>query len=243
MSAPPRPSSSVRHLSQAGVNISPPAVLPQYPPSSYPPRTPSVPQAPSASEVRHAPSSVMNGHGAPPPDTHRHFRGPNRGDDEPPQPSGSQAPPTPAPTGEMKVQKKRARRPSTSQMPPQSPSSPKLDGGLPSVLVREKKQKACANCRRAKLKCIVETDGTDCVRCKARKERCIFYPRSHVGLSWVTFSAQLIGVGRGLAADPYDGCLLRHQPPCSPLRRRTSYAPPPHRTAGHPAVRSWTRKL
>jgi hypothetical protein len=47
------------------------------------------------------------------------------------------------------------------------------------VLVREKKQKACANCRRAKLKCIVEGDG-DCVRCKARKEKCVFYPRSHV---------------------------------------------------------------
>lgn len=52
--------------------------------------------------------------------------------------------------------------------------------GLPSVLVREKKQKACANCRRAKLKCIVEGNETDCVRCRARKERCIFYPRGHV---------------------------------------------------------------
>jgi len=50
----------------------------------------------------------------------------------------------------------------------------------PSILVREKKQKACANCRRAKLKCIVENNEADCVRCRARKERCVFYPRGHV---------------------------------------------------------------
>jgi hypothetical protein len=50
----------------------------------------------------------------------------------------------------------------------------------PSILVREKKQKACANCRRAKLKCIVENNEVDCVRCRARKERCVFYPRGHV---------------------------------------------------------------
>lgn len=66
------------------------------------------------------------------------------------------------------------------------PPSPKgkdradSDGGLPAVLVREKKQKACANCRRAKLKCIVESGQTDCVRCRARTEKCVFYPRSHV---------------------------------------------------------------
>jgi hypothetical protein len=50
----------------------------------------------------------------------------------------------------------------------------------PAVLIREKKQKACANCRRAKLKCIVDDGETDCIRCKARKEKCVFYPRGHV---------------------------------------------------------------
>jgi hypothetical protein len=53
----------------------------------------------------------------------------------------------------------------------------------PAVLIREKKQKACANCRRAKLKCIVDDGETDCIRCKARKEKCVFYPRGHV--SWL----------------------------------------------------------
>lgn len=59
-----------------------------------------------------------------------------------------------------------------------SPNGDKKDPH--SILVREKKQKACANCRRAKLKCIVEENESDCVRCRARKERCIFYPRGHV---------------------------------------------------------------
>ena len=52
----------------------------------------------------------------------------------------------------------------------------------PSVLTREKKQKACANCRKAKLRCIMDDGETDCVRCKSRKEKCVFYPRSQVSL-------------------------------------------------------------
>ncbi|BEI84348.1 hypothetical protein CcaverHIS002_0409520 [Cutaneotrichosporon cavernicola] len=59
------------------------------------------------------------------------------------------------------------------------PPRKKIKDELPSVLVREKKQKACANCRRAKLKCIVNDDFTECVRCLSRKERCVFYPRGH----------------------------------------------------------------
>nr|XP_019049434.1 hypothetical protein I302_03223 [Kwoniella bestiolae CBS 10118]OCF28364.1 hypothetical protein I302_03223 [Kwoniella bestiolae CBS 10118] len=49
---------------------------------------------------------------------------------------------------------------------------------VPSVLTREKKQKACTNCRKAKLKCILEQGSQECVRCKVRKEKCIFFPRS-----------------------------------------------------------------
>ncbi|KAK8866107.1 hypothetical protein IAR55_001258 [Kwoniella newhampshirensis] len=47
-----------------------------------------------------------------------------------------------------------------------------------AVLIREKKQRACSNCRKTKLKCVVEAGETVCVRCKAREERCVFYPRS-----------------------------------------------------------------
>ncbi|ORX37401.1 hypothetical protein BD324DRAFT_626030 [Kockovaella imperatae] len=98
--------------------------------------------------------------------------------------------------------KKRARRPSNINLdrptsPPNSKNGstngkkPKASAAAvtsaasaapdspPAVLVREKKQKACSNCRRAKLKCIVEDGEADCVRCKARKERCVFYPRTH----------------------------------------------------------------
>lgn len=60
------------------------------------------------------------------------------------------------------------------------PDSVSPGGETPAVLVREKKQRACANCRRAKLKCIVHAGKTECVRCISRKEKCIFYPRSHV---------------------------------------------------------------
>lgn len=80
--------------------------------------------------------------------------------------------------------RKRARESMSTDDKPKikagSPTPPKdSKDGLPSILVREKKQKACANCRRAKLKCIVEDGETDCVRCRARKERCVFYPRGH----------------------------------------------------------------
>ncbi|WWD17687.1 hypothetical protein CI109_102128 [Kwoniella shandongensis] len=47
-----------------------------------------------------------------------------------------------------------------------------------AVLIREKKQRACSNCRKTKLKCVVEPGETICVRCKAREEKCVFYPRS-----------------------------------------------------------------
>lgn len=87
-------------------------------------------------------------------------------------------------------------------------SSPNGDKKDPhSILVREKKQKACANCRRAKLKCIVEENESDCVRCRARKERCIFYPRGHVSRTnteRITCGAQCTDTaGRGLAADAH----------------------------------------
>ncbi|WRT64331.1 uncharacterized protein IL334_001263 [Kwoniella shivajii] len=52
-------------------------------------------------------------------------------------------------------------------------------GSIPSVLTREKKPKACSGCRKAKLKCIVEQGNSDCIRCQARKERCLFFPRSN----------------------------------------------------------------
>jgi hypothetical protein len=57
-----------------------------------------------------------------------------------------------------------------------------MASGPPAVLIREKKQKACSSCRRAKLKCMVEEGNVECVRCRSRKEKCIFYPRGHV--SW-----------------------------------------------------------
>lgn len=63
--------------------------------------------------------------------------------------------------------------------------SPGGGGEAPAVLVRDKKQKACANCRRAKLKCIVNDGKVECVRCTARKEKCVFYPRSHVSRLYI----------------------------------------------------------
>lgn len=85
------------------------------------------------------------------------------------------------------AQRKRSRTASTVPEDGRQNSPPKKEkkekdkdtDEPPSVLVREKKQKACANCRRAKLKCIVEGNETECVRCRARKERCVFYPRGH----------------------------------------------------------------
>ena len=94
--------------------------------------------------------------------------------------------------------KKRPRRPSNGDQEGNSPpgNTGRMQGGKgrmstpggeapPAVLVREKKQKACSNCRRAKLKCIVDDGETDCIRCKARKEKCVFYPRSHVSKSFL----------------------------------------------------------
>lgn len=94
-----------------------------------------------------------------------------------------------------KAGKKRAR-PSKVDVasPPGSVRSSKADNkDLPAVLVREKKQKACANCRRAKLKCIVEDGESDCVRCQARKEKCIFYPRNHVSQNFEGIKLTILG--------------------------------------------------
>lgn len=44
-------------------------------------------------------------------------------------------------------------------------------------------QKACSNCRRAKLKCIVNDGENECVRCTSRSEKCVFFPRSHASYS------------------------------------------------------------
>ena len=112
---------------------------------------------------------------------------------------GTRSPSAKVPDEDMKPStsgKKRSRRPSAIQTdrPDSSSGTGKPDlkkgkgtapdasvaGSPPAVLVREKKQKACSNCRRAKLKCIIDDGETDCVRCTARKERCVFYPRSHV---------------------------------------------------------------
>lgn len=77
-------------------------------------------------------------------------------------------------------------RPSSSKKRSKAKGQDEEDDGskgeaeYPSVLTREKKQKACANCRKAKLKCILDDGETDCVRCKSRKEKCIFYPRTQV---------------------------------------------------------------
>ena len=72
--------------------------------------------------------------------------------------------------------------PTARRISNQGPSN-NTNGSLdspPAVLTREKKQKACSNCRKAKLKCIVDEGATDCLRCSSRKEKCIFYPRAHV---------------------------------------------------------------
>ncbi|KAF9514496.1 hypothetical protein BS47DRAFT_1343075, partial [Hydnum rufescens UP504] len=43
-----------------------------------------------------------------------------------------------------------------------------------------KKQKACLNCRRSKLKCVVDEEhGGACVRCLTRSEECRFKSRTH----------------------------------------------------------------
>ncbi|WWC66230.1 uncharacterized protein I206_100131 [Kwoniella pini CBS 10737] len=60
-----------------------------------------------------------------------------------------------------------------------SPKPTTITISVPAVLTRDKKQKACANCRKAKLKCILEHGSTECIRCKSRKEKCTFFPRSH----------------------------------------------------------------
>ncbi len=190
MSFPPRPSPSIRYPSQG--NLTAPTSLPQYPPMPYlqPGSSSSQPRI-LTSPVNRGPSyGNPNGKG-PPPDGHRYFRLPGRGEEQPPRNpihlhNGS---PETMREEAKTAPKKRPRQSSTSQNPSQSdktsPASPKAP---PSVLVREKKQKACANCRRAKLKCIVESGDADCVRCRARKERCIFYPRSHVCLFSVIWS-------------------------------------------------------
>jgi len=180
MSHPPWSSPTKRQTSATNFHLNTPVVLPQYPPIPYP--TPHSRTPVHQGEFDRRPSyGGTNGNGGPPSDGHRYFRLPGRGEDHHNH-SHSHSPEIMM-IEPRNQQKKRARQSSTSQMDNKtSPPSPKAEGP-PSVLVREKKQKACANCRRTKLKCIVDPNESDCVRCKARKERCIFYPRSHVGSS------------------------------------------------------------
>jgi hypothetical protein len=95
------------------------------------------------------------------------------------------------------VQKrKRPNQPSLTARGESSGSNPKRAKMVapepPAVLTRDKKQKACANCRRAKLKCIVAGDQADCVRCLSRKEKCVFYPRTLVSFSLPTQDDELM---------------------------------------------------
>jgi len=91
-------------------------------------------------------------------------------------------PPIPPPQSQVNG----AVSPSNPSPPARQPSNnadqnPELSP--PTILTREKKQRACANCRKAKLKCIVDQGSSECIRCRSRKEKCVFYPRGHVSLS------------------------------------------------------------
>jgi hypothetical protein len=100
---------------------------------------------------------------------------------------------------------------------PTSTTSLTRDSGATAILLRDKKQKACANCRRAKLKCIFG-DETVCVRCKARKEQCISYPRAHVS----NLEDKADVAGRKLAAERIHGSLCRYSPYTVSHQRGTS---------------------
>ena len=172
------PSRSIRHPSQSSLNIPTPALLPQHPPTTHPSVSSRLyisPHAVPMSEIRPSScSGAMNGTSNGGSDKNRYIRPASMSSEELRHSSMSQSP------------LDRTKRPKTSARASKeektSPSSGETkSGAAPNVLVREKKQKACANCRRAKLKCIVESADGDCVRCKARKEKCIFYPRSRVG--------------------------------------------------------------
>nr|ODN87478.1 hypothetical protein L203_03255 [Cryptococcus depauperatus CBS 7841] len=87
-----------------------------------------------------------------------------------------------------KWSKKRSRTNSMSKQMPLSEWQPPPTAShgsmqektfIPAILTREKKQKACSNCRKAKLKCLVQPDESVCVRCKARKEKCIFFAKGY----------------------------------------------------------------
>lgn len=104
---------------------------------------------------------------------------------------GSPPPPRPKPLHDQPqsmsgpVRKRQKSKPTSAATPPlahvaESSKVAKSAVDPPAVLTREKKQKACSNCRKAKLKCIVGEDQSDCVRCLARKEKCVFYPRNLV---------------------------------------------------------------
>ncbi|KAF8311000.1 hypothetical protein DL93DRAFT_2083956 [Clavulina sp. PMI_390] len=71
---------------------------------------------------------------------------------------------------------KRKRSQSQSSEQETSPSKTANSAG---IVVKDKKQKACLNCRRSKLKCVVSTEGAACVRCATRKEECRFKTRAH----------------------------------------------------------------
>jgi len=158
----------------------PPAMLPQHPPSD-PPQTR---QKRHSGAISSEPSSLEAMVPSQPPFPH-HFptgnqrfldvtscaRAPNDLQAQQPNPAFSIPHPI---TGAHFSDGDQTRGPqayATVHQPVQSP---------PAVLTREKKQQACVNCRRAKLKCIIEEHSLDCIRCIARKEKCAFHPRGHV---------------------------------------------------------------
>ena len=177
MSLPPRSSHTEAPTSQSNTHVNAPTVLSQHLPAPFPSPngTHSFSQGtPTSSEARGSlPFSTANGN--PSPDGHQHPHPPRREGAH----KANHLASAPAMNSESRGSHHKRSRQSSMSQHREAPTSPKADGH-PSVLLREKKQKACSNCRRAKLQCIVEGGDTDCVRCKNRKERCIFYPKSHV---------------------------------------------------------------
>ena len=185
-----------------------PTMLPQYPPQPYDPqsrpqgngnttpmsevRTLTSPSIAKMTRADEKPGEQMLSSGPPSLLLRRNTFTPN-GTNAPNEDAASATRPRSESESKAGPAKKRSRRPSNLLMDPSSPNgkngsssgkkakSSAAPDSPPAVLIREKKQKACSNCRRAKLKCIVEDGDGDCVRCKARKEKCVFYPRSHVG--------------------------------------------------------------
>ena len=80
----------------------------------------------------------------------------------------------------------------SEQVPPDGAAKGKdrvLDmSDLTQLAVQEKKQKACTNCRKSKLKCLMDVGAKSCSRCRIRGERCVFRPRGYVSNSEVSIS-------------------------------------------------------